>query len=337
MPSAAISGITSDTVFRIAGQYECDVVDQLPVTRGYRNESHPLKLANGDVINLILFKNEPNILTTIRNADRVSGYLHDVGYPTRYPLDSRILRIYKSKRFSLAGLYNYLPGDTVAWEAYTMKHLKLLGKTMSDMHDTLRGCNAADLPEISDIYETTVDKMEAYYARPGVSQALQAKLGFKPPLLHDFTVLLRACKHLSDRQILHMDFVRGNILYDTAGDDLTISGILDFEKTAFGHPLFDIARTLAFLLVDCKYKSGEKVYKYFLKSGYIRHGNAAYHNVSIKHQGVSKSLMGELIDMFLLYDFYKFLSHNPYENLHRNEHFRRTSQLLIDKGRIVAL
>ena len=117
-----------------------------------------------------------------------------------------------------------------------------------------------------------------------------------------------------------MDFVRGNILFD--GSDIT--GILDFEKTAMGHNFVDIARTLAFLMVDCKFKTVDKVVKYFLYSGYHKRGQ-------MKDVG-DKAILNQLIEMFLVYDFYKFLRHNPYESLHLNEHYVRTNHILDKRG-----
>jgi Ser/Thr protein kinase RdoA (MazF antagonist) len=114
--------------------------------------------------------------------------------------------------------------------------------------------------------------------------------------------------------------VRGNILFD---DQARITGVLDFEKTAWGHPALDIARTLAFLLVDCKYKSEDKTRKYFLISGYNKRGPA-------RTPG-SSPLLEKLITTFLLHDFYKFLRHNPYESLRNNEHFVRTRDLLVQR------
>jgi Ser/Thr protein kinase RdoA (MazF antagonist) len=46
-------------------------------------------------------------------------------------------------------------------------------------------------------------------------------------------------------------------------NNLAITGIIDFEKTAAGPRIFDIARTLAFLLVDCKAKTPAQVTNYF--------------------------------------------------------------------------
>jgi hypothetical protein len=133
--------------------------------------------------------------------------------------------------------------------------------------------------------------------------------------------LLEFCGKLEDQQPLHMDFVRSNVLFNAHA---TIAGIIDFEKTGKGHPMLDIARTLAFLLVDCKYKEPGKVYKYFVHSGYRKRGK---NNININPR-----LLHELTNIFLLHDFYKFLRHNPYESLGRNEHFVRTRDILIARA-----
>jgi aminoglycoside phosphotransferase (APT) family kinase protein len=117
-----------------------------------------------------------------------------------------------------------------------------------------------------------------------------------------------------------MDFVRGNILFS----GFEITGILDFEKTALGHPIMDMARTLAFLLVDCKYKTEEKVNKYFVQSGYTKRG--------ANKETINDDDRGLLVEMFLLYDLYKFLRHNPYESLYENEHYIRTKDILVKYG-----
>ena|SRR5579862_918408 len=127
-----------------------------------------------------------------------------------------------------------------------------------------------------------------------------------------------------------MDFVRGNILF-TSSPTLEITGILDFEKAARGHPSFDIARTLAFLYVDCKYKEVDQVRRAFLLSGYHRYGRTPYRPVTVRTTLGPYDLLETLIDIFLLYDFYKFLRHNPYESLSINEHFVRTCQLLAER------
>ncbi len=111
-----------------------------------------------------------------------------------------------------------------------------------------------------------------------------------------------------------------------------MTGILDFEKTAYGHPVFDVARTLAFLLVDCEYKGEAKIRKYFLQSGYNKRGTVNFRNPIIKHGNRTTNLLESLIDLFLLYDFYKFLRHNPYEFLEQNHHYKRTRDILLTRN-----
>jgi len=73
--------------------------------------------------------------------------------------------------------------------------------------------------------------------------------------------------------------------------------------------------------VDCKHKPYIKTYKYFLYSGYQKRGQ-------VKNIGNDND-RNSFIDMFLFYDLYKFLLHNPYESLLQNEHYIRTKDLLI--------
>jgi len=168
--------------------------------------------------------------------------------------------------------------------------------------------------------------MHRYFNDRDVINAAAHKLHVRT-IPRDFAHTLAACQHLPGRQALHMDFVRGNILFE----DTQISGIIDFEKAAVGSPLFDIARTLAFLLVDCKYKPEDKIRKYFLRSGYLKRGKTVLTNYTID----GKSALDELINFFLMHDFYKFLRHNPYEALEQNEHYIRTKALLL-KRRLIA-
>jgi Ser/Thr protein kinase RdoA (MazF antagonist) len=308
----------------------------LTVQKGYRNEALPYKTKDGRVLNLMLYKNDPEIIHRIKNADSVSNFLAARGLPARCSADDRIIKLQSSSRQKYAALYHYLPGETIPWEAYTRKHLKLLGKTMSDMHAELCMFDAGNLPDVADEYLEIVERMRRYFAHPGARHALAAKLQLRVPetVFDQFAAVLGACGQLPGRQALHMDFVRSNILFNKAGEELEISGILDFEKTARGIPHFDVARTLAFLNVDCKYKPADKVRKYFLQSGYQKRGNARLQALRIKTGAGSVDVLERLVDLFLFYDFYKFLRHNPYESLPQNEHFVRTCELCMDRWQI---
>lgn len=300
-----------------------------PFQSGYRNEIWPVLLNDGRIINVSFFKREPGSSRRIRHADAVSEHLAEHGMPTRKRIDHRLLQLTDSQGTTNVGVYTYLPGNTIPWEAYTMKHIKLIGKTMSDMHDILKSMPTEGLDSIYDELSLIIERMENYFARQDVVRAAGQKLRIRvnTDRFATYKRVIFACRQFSDQQVLHMDFVRGNLLFDEPRpeyalqfDGIALSGILDFEKTTIGHPVVDIARTLAFLLVDCKYKQPAKVYKYFFTSGYVKRGRASSYG--------SAQLRMQLVEFFLLYDFYKFLRHNPYESLQYNEHFIRTRDIL---------
>lgn len=322
--------MNDETISRILTQYGYTDFTLMPLEKGYRNESHPFRLRSGPVYNLILYKREPGILTTIRNADRTADFAASASLPARQTVGSQIIRLQAGTWRKYGRIYTYLPGHTIPWEAYTMEHIKLLGKTMSDLHAAVLPLSVDGYPAVADQYTTIIKRMDGYFAETGGREAMGKKLGLRVRP-RDFVQTLQGAKNLKHQQVLHMDFVRSNVLF-AEEDEIRISGILDFEKTGIGHPLFDIARTLAFLLVDCKYKTEQQVRKYFLSSGYKRRGSQPFRPVVIKDNGQREDLLETLVELFLLYDFYKFLRHNPYETLPGNEHFMRTRGLLIDHG-----
>ncbi len=59
-----------------------------------------------------------------------------------------------------------------------------------------------------------------------------------------------------------------------------------------------------------------------------------YHPTTLVDKGADYDLLEVLVDLFLFYDFYKFLRHNPYESLTDNEHFIRTKAILLRQGLI---
>jgi Ser/Thr protein kinase RdoA (MazF antagonist) len=325
-------------VRRILQTYGYTDVELFAPGKGYRNHSYPAQLPDGSLLNVMLYKREPGMLERIRRANQVSDFAYSRGLPTRHTHDARVIRLTSTRGESYAALYEYLPGTTIPWEAYTMRHIKLLGKGLSDLHAVLAGLNTAGIPRVVPEYEQIIEHMRAYFAKPGVQEAVQRKLGLiiDDTVFKEFKRLLATCSHLSGQQVLHMDFVRSNILFDDTGGELHISGILDFEKTAVGIPLFDIARTLAFLLVDCKYKEAEKIRKYFLRSGYQKRGAAIFKNITVTIGSDHRIVLDQLVELFLFYDFYKFLRHNPYEFLSENEHYIRTRDILLDYQLIAA-
>jgi Ser/Thr protein kinase RdoA (MazF antagonist) len=293
--------------------------------KGYRNSSHYIETTSGQELNLILYKSEQGIVQRIHNANAVGAAAAQM-LPARTLADARILQLKAGGKVAHAALYHYLPGKTIPWEAYTKEHIKQLGGILATLHTCLKRYNVANLPDVASENAALWARMTHYFNDASVVAAAAQKLRLRV-ICGDFTWLLNACRHLPNQQALHMDFVRGNILFDGT----TITGIIDFEKTGTGSPLFDIARTLAFLLVDCKNKPDEKIRKYFLRSGYIKRGCGELTTYTSEGQNIFE----RLIDFFLLHDLYKFMHHNPYEALIHNEHYMRTKALLL-KRRLIA-
>ena len=313
---------SSELIARIARAYGIEPRAVAERQSGYRNHSYRITPVRGEPVNLIVYKREPGILERIRRANAISDALAALGLPTRRTLGP-ITKLHNDHYLRYTCLYTYLPGATIPWEAYTQDHLKLLGATMGHLHTALRHLPHPDLPPVTTEYAAIVRRMSLYFAGPEVQAALTTKLELhiNSDLFARYEKLLRICENLP-QQPLHMDLVRSNVLFAESNPP-KLTGILDFEKAALGHPAFDLARTLAFLLVDCKYKTETQVRKYFLYSGYHKRGGRPLPRIQ---------LVDALCNLFLIYDFYKFLRHNPYEFLPENEHFVRTRALLISRG-----
>ena len=297
--------------------------------KGYRNESYKVVLHDGMIVNLFFYKTEADILQKITMADRAAKILHDHGLPVRVRHDSRLLQV---KANTYAALYEYLPGETISWEAYTMKHIKLLGWAMGDAHNIWKA-NGSSESVITDELRRLLANMQRYFADRNVRSAAHAKLGISinDRKLFDYEKVFQYCERLPENHLLHMDMVRGNVLFGAASQtnpwyigDITLSGIIDFEKASYGHPVFDVARTLAFLIVDCP-KPPAKVIHYFLEAGYNKR--------SASNMSEYKPLQ-PLITFFLMYDLYKFMRHTPYESLNENHHYIKTRDMLVKYGMI---
>lgn len=312
-----------ENILKVVRKFGLEGVEVFDCESGYRNKCFPVLLGDGRKVNVVFYKNDANILSRIKNANAVSDYLAKRGIPTRRAFthkENAVLQI-KGRNLNTRYIcvYNYLDGNTIPWEGYTSKHIKLLGGKMGEIHKVLAECKLSSLPDGVEEIRNLNRMMEKYFEEHPVKEAIKRKLNLK--LNYNFQLFnSHICKLTNlQTQPLHLDFVRGNILFKTE-PDLYISGILDFEKVAFGPQILDIARTLAFLIIDCKFKKEEKVRKYFLYNGYQKRGSLSLPDLS---------QLEDLLRFYWMYDFYKFLKHNPYEFLCENEHFVRTRDKLV--------
>lgn len=297
---------------------------------GYRTTLYPATTQAGQRLNLLVHKREAGIVERIKRTQRIESALQDAGLPVRQHPDSRILRLNFGEQARYVTICSYLTGETIPWEAYTKKHIKLLGWALAAQHQAMKELDTAAFPSVYDEYRRHISDIERYVASPAVARALRDKLG----LSIDSSVFEQMRQYIDlqsskpGQQLLHMDFVRGNVLFATGGasgftiGDVSLSGVIDFEKAAVGRVSFDMARTFAFLLADCSAKTEAQLRRYFIDSGYVKRGG-----------GVMPAAieLEPAIDLHLLHDLHAFLRHNPYESLHENYHFTRTRDILVDR------
>ncbi|MCL2095256.1 phosphotransferase [Candidatus Saccharibacteria bacterium] len=320
--------------FAEIGRIKADSIEIGEPMRGYRNLSYKV----GDDMNLIIAKREEWVIRRLDLADWYGDYAAKKGLATRKRVGrgTAILKSPKTGREAgYARLYNYLPGETIPWEAWSMKHVKLLGWAMGDLHRVWRTSpeNMYTLPDAIDGLVELMGQIQKYLTQEEVVRALEVKLGVKmfgraPDFFVKTGMGLDNLRELP-KQPLHLDLVRGNVLFREAKksvdakwvmDGVELSGIIDFEKVAKGPVVLDLARTYAFLMADCN-KPPVKIAKYLCYDGYYK-------------RSVSKRIVipSWLTNLYLLHDFYKFLRHNPYESLEENYHYKRTRDILKERG-----
>ncbi len=319
--------LSDNQLRQVLGQYGHSFGRLDRVQSGYRNSSHIVETGHGLMCNFIVYKREDGMVQRIKRVNELSRHVREAGLPVRVPLDERVMQLQAGAYAHHGCLYSFERGDTISWEAYSKKHIKLLGMAMGRFHLATRQFDG-HLPRVTDEYRAIVGRMHKYFDDPHVARALYGKLGLSlQQNFADFMLLFEKIDQLPDQQALHMDLVRGNVLFRPAetGDvlvvgDIALSGILDLEKAGFGPRVLDVARTLAFLYVDCP-KPAQHVRRYFVDSGYQKRG--------LNKLTPGPSLLEQLVTTFLTYDFYKFLRQNPYESLLSNYHFIRTRDILL--------
>ncbi len=318
---------------------------------GFRNRCFKIDSNKGKYI-FIIYKNEYGVKKAILNAHFVARLLKLKRFKTRVPIlainGSEVVKINFQEGYHYCALYNYLEGKTIPWEAYTRRHLKAIGKTLSDIHWhlLLKGNKLIRFNMLSvgknfqnwqDVTKMEIRQMRSYLknVEPWIQKKLKVKLAWEK-IENIFLKLARnRCLDKGFLSVIHYDFLRGNILFsnklDKKNDLYPIVGILDFEKVCIGPVIADIARTLAFLLIDVKYKQDKEIRKRFLLSGYEKRGKS-----DLPFSNIYDYNLEVLLKYFWLRDFWKFLENNPYESLHLNEHYLRTRDKLSETGILIA-
>jgi Ser/Thr protein kinase RdoA (MazF antagonist) len=279
----------------------------------------------------------------ISELSRISEYLNAKNFPARRAIlakrgvfVSQMLLEGQNSNPHLVGLYEYLPGNTLEWDGYTRRHLRALGEKMGQMHNLLSEYNSGKRPsaiqEWPEYFERDNKRLMTYIGKH--TKSITKKLQLKVHLNEVEKLIKTLGQQIGEiplrSQLIHCDFVRGNILFSETklNNTYPIIGVLDFEKMLYGPVIVDVARTLAFLLVDCRYKTEAEILKYFLHEGYIVLGKGSV---------LSVLELDPYMVYFWLRDFWKFLECNPYEDLKKNYHFNKTVEILMEKKLLSAI
>ncbi len=267
---------------------------------------------------IVIFYNKNRYNSTqarafLEEVNAVTRFLSTSGFDCRtsIELEGQHLKVIEGGRFM--AIYNYLPGWTIAWESYTRRHLRSLGMQMKRMHELLsiytERNEIKNIAKWGDYLVLDSARMREYFLDN--KESIKRKLGYS--INFDQIDKLVKSMHSSSKkdkyqQLIHMDFVRGNILFrDRKEEEIyEITGVLDFEKMLVGQVEIDVARTYAFLIIDCKYKSHDEINNYFMTE-----------------VGVEFYAITHFVNYFWMRDLWKHLQCNPYESLCENEHYIR--------------
>lgn len=277
---------------------------------------------------------------------QAASALERSGLPARTAVQNFKSQLISEVKFSdgkirLIGLYRYLPGSTIPWEGYTRRHLRALGRTMAEVHKIWSKYDgeSSDIPCWGNYLESDCESMFGYFNANEnfIKNKLKVKLNSergKQTINELRGVRIEVNSQCDLYQLIHCDFVRGNILFSDQKKDQTypITGILDFEKVMHGPREADLGRTLAFLLVDCKYKTRQEIDQYFLREGYLLKIDQ-----SESYSKLSFNKLQTYINYFWMRDFWKLLQCNPYEDLSLNFHYGKTLQELKKQKLILSI
>lgn len=332
---------------------DCDTLNIVEYPQGYMNHVFEVKFSSKEdplastkksvvvIYNSMRYKGDEwkQFLTAI---SAIGEYLTQEGYVCRNAvknLDGDYISTISLDKSGLhfLGVYDYIEGKTIEWNGYTRRHLRAIGEAMAKMHVLLELRNIqkeyAAIKQWQDYFAQDNQRLLSYLKlnAPHVLRKVGLKIDFDRlnDLIAELKNLSESQTTLAQNQLIHCDFVRGNILF--TGKKLVntyeIAGILDFEKMLYGPVEVDLARTYAFLLVDCQYKTADEVNKYFLEEGYGLLGRGRNYSISY---------LNRYMVYFWLRDFWKFLECNPYESLVQNYHFNKTVEILLRKKFLIA-
>jgi len=219
--------ISEGTLVHLLGYYPVSVSHAafFPLYGGLRNAVFYVKTSDGEYT-LTIHKPDPTDEERVRKAISIMSFLVQHDFPVPQVVRTQDGREYFSEEILGAKRVVSLHHFIRGRKVfpYGKNHLWEAGRMLSRLHETLHA-----FPE------------------------------------KDFLQDISAGQEFSgEKTVLHLDFARGNILFDRGGK---ITAILDFEDAALGFPVVDISKSLAIHYKDRKDLATAEIKEAFL-TGY---------------------------------------------------------------------
>lgn len=166
--------------------------------------------------------------------EKLAGHMESRGIATRHLVTPSVIQLDRSA-FRWMAVYHGVAGRSIPWSDYSEPQIISAVRYLARIHEAGRSfAGRNSLARISEAFRPV--KIPAV---PGYRVNQDA--------LNNIKTRLRARN--SDQAtatVLHGDFGRANIIFQ----EESVSGVVDFDRAVFGHPLFDLGRFTSYLLLD---------------------------------------------------------------------------------------
>ncbi len=170
--------------------------------------------------------------------EKLAEHMGQRGIATRHLAAPATIPLTQSG-FRWMAVYRGVAGQSIPWSDYSKRQIISATKYLAEIHEAGRSfAGRNSLVPLGARLDRWPEKAAAA-EWPGykVNQAALTQIKTRlTALSHDQAA----------STVLHGDFGRANIIFQ----EESVSGVVDFDRAVFGHPLFDLGRFTSYLLLD---------------------------------------------------------------------------------------
>lgn len=176
-----------------------------------------------------------------RILQKLSEHLGKQGVATRRLVPGS-LQILPRSSLRWSAVYFGVPGQTISWSDYSLPLVSAAVKYLERIHQAGRS-----FPDRAEL-----DRVEL--SDPPVLPAAELTGCRVNRVAWRQRAERLACLNQGQKTatVLHGDYGRANIIFD--GE--RVAGVVDFDRAAWGHPVFDLGRFVSYLLLDTPLSKG---------------------------------------------------------------------------------